>query len=199
MAASDDTTFVQLPLFSTAEPEEWRPVVGWEGLYEVSNLGRVRSLDREYIPKDRTTSSPLQGRMLITYKFHAYGYLGVGLSRDGKPRRRYVHTLVLEAFVGPRPPGMYCNHIDADPTNNRVSNLEWCTQKQNMQHASRLGRTKNPAGEDHARAKVTAEQVLTIRRMAQEGESQRELASLFGLSRRAVRLIINRETWKHLP
>lgn len=113
--------------------EEWRPVVGYEGNYEVSSMGRVRSLDRA-----DGLGRKAKGRVL---KFRPLpnGRPRVNLSRNGIIRDAYPYRLVLEAFVGPCPPGMECLHWDDDPNNNDVSNLRWGTRTDNMRDMSRNG------------------------------------------------------------
>lgn len=118
--------------------ENWKPVVGYEGLYEVSDHGRVRSMPREV----RTTNQhgpvvrQYRGRELNLTR-HTNGYLRAGLSKDGKVTVKYVHRLVLEAFEGPCPPGHECCHWDDDPTNNRIDNLRWDTPVENQQDMAR--------------------------------------------------------------
>ena len=109
--------------------EEWRPVVGWEGLYEVSDQGRVRSSDRTVHCKNGRTQR-YKGRVLKPRKSRD-GHLRVYLCREGKPRNKSVHRLVLEAFVGVCPEGMECLHADGNPENNRVANLRWGTCSEN--------------------------------------------------------------------
>lgn len=99
---------------------EWKPVLGHEGLYEVSDAGDVRSLPRPHT----------RGRVLKLMT-DPKGYRRVSLSREGFARPRLVHHLVLEAFVGPRPDGQQCLHGDDNPANNCVSNLRWGTARQN--------------------------------------------------------------------
>lgn len=98
---------------ATHTPEEWRPVVDWEGKYEVSNLGRVRS-----VCNDRVKALTPNGR----------GYLVTGL---GHGRIAYVHRLVLDAFVGPRPEGMVSCHNNGDRSDNRLANLRYGTSSEN--------------------------------------------------------------------
>lgn len=118
-------------------PEEWRPVVGYEGLYEVSDHGSVRSLDRE-VKYSNGGVRIHRGRMLRPDR-HRNGRLQVCLYRNGKGPQHMVHRLVLEAFVGPCPPGMIGCHWDDDPDNNHVSNLRWDTISANMQDKVRNG------------------------------------------------------------
>lgn len=119
--------------------EEWRPVVGYEGAYEVSDLGRVRSLDRIDSRGNRAW-----GRLLRADP-QASGHLRVALCVEGKARRLFVHKLVLDAFVGPCPVGMETCHNDGDPTNNAVSNLRWDTKSANARDRRLHGR------DEHAR------------------------------------------------
>lgn len=110
--------------------ESWRPVVGFEGLYEVSDQGRVRSLDR--VTTGRWGAAAYRGRMLLPDRNNPDGYERVTLQRAGKRIRRAVHHLVLEAFVGPRPDEAEACHGDGDPANNVASNLRWDTHSANI-------------------------------------------------------------------
>lgn len=123
--------------------EQWRPVVGYEGLYEVSNLGRVKSLPR-YSFRNNGIVQRIYGRLIHLRKDSHTGYYRVALSKDGSHKFVGVHRLVAQAFI-PNPDNLpIINHIDWDRTNNVVildndgnvikSNLEWCTQKHNANH-----------------------------------------------------------------
>ncbi len=118
----------------TDSSERWLPVVGFEGFYEVSNLGRVRSIDR-IIQYSNGHVRSARGRDLHAYKMGEKDHLFVTL----RGRKKAVHRLVLSAFVGPCPDGMECCHDDGDPTNNAVSNLYWGTRSQNMRDRFRHG------------------------------------------------------------
>ena len=121
--------------------EIWRPVVGYEGLYEVSNTGRVRSLDR-YV---RCKSYRLHKGKVLSPGKDKDGYLFVVLSCNGKHKTIAVHKLVAQAFI-PNPDDLpIINHKDEDKTNNRVDNLEWCTAKYNMNYGTRNIRIKETA------------------------------------------------------
>ena len=121
--------------------ELWQPIDGYQGLYEVSNLGRVRSLDRSVAKRGRAgvmMTLRLQGKILQPQP-DGGKRLFVTLSKNGKYKPTKVHKLVAAAFIGPRPEGLDINHIDGDHQNNAVSNLEYCTRSENMKHAVRLG------------------------------------------------------------
>lgn len=108
--------------------EEWRPVAGFEGLYEVSDHGRVRS-----VRAGNHVNKRLQGKVLKE-RTNKVGYPVVSLYRGGKATRkeRTVHRLVLEAFVGPAPDGCEVLHGDGTKINNHLSNLRWGTRSENM-------------------------------------------------------------------
>jgi hypothetical protein len=136
--------------------EQWRPVPGFEGKYEVSDLGRVKSL--RWTPPRILRPGPSN-----------YGHLSVAL---GQRNTRMIHQLVLLAFVGPRPPGQEARHLDGDPANNRLDNLCWGTRGDNIRDAVRHGTwesdkraagrrsTANLAGLVRARAAQTREGIL---------------------------------------
>ena len=110
--------------------EEWRPALGLEHRYEVSSHGRIRR---------RLSSSGAQ-RELKPYR-DKKGYLRINLKCDRVVYRKFMHSLVMEAFVGPRPRGRVVNHIDARRDNNHLYNLEYVTHSQNTIHSVRLGRS----------------------------------------------------------
>lgn len=123
--------------------EEWRPIRGYEGLYQVSTAGRVQSLDRTI----RSRGGGLrryQGRILKTI-LDTHGYPHVALSRDGRQTWFKVHRLVLDAFRGTQPPGTEGCHNDGNPTNNQLSNLRWDSHSANVRDTIRHG-NHNHAG-----------------------------------------------------
>lgn len=120
-----------------ATPERWLPIPGHEGFYEASDRGRIRSCPRTILCRNGVLR-PLRGKILAPGSDN--GRLIVNLhGRDGRPRTRKVHHLVLEAFVGPRPEGAGCCHWDDDFSNNRLDNLRWATHTDNMQDCLRNG------------------------------------------------------------
>jgi hypothetical protein len=126
--------------------EEWRPVRGFEGIYEISSLGNVRSLDRR-VWSARGFWAALKGRVIRPAALPT-GHLHVLLRHDGKRSNRQVHRMVLEAFVGPCPDGMEACHGDGDPANNALSNLRWDSRSANLKDAVRHG-THHEAKKTH--------------------------------------------------
>lgn len=116
--------------------ERWLPAVGWEGLYQVSDYGRVKSLQRYVRCRDGVRL--VRERILKPYTQRT-GYRTVLLAVDGRKKTRSIHQLVLEAFVGPRPADMVACHNDGVPNNNHVANLRWDTQSNNLFDAVRHG------------------------------------------------------------
>lgn len=118
--------------------EQWKDIEGYEGLYQVSNLGNVRSLGRfrNCYSKGHTRETifvPEVREMQVSN--NGNGYLYVSLAKDGSKKNHYVHRLVAEAFL-PRVQGKeYVNHLDYNKMNNKVENLEWCTQKENVDYS----------------------------------------------------------------
>ena len=114
--------------------EEWREVRGYEGLYEVSDWGRVRSLDKVVCYSNGKGDHFHKGKIL-SHKVHKDGHLQVGLSCGSKVKWCFVHRLVAQAFI-PNPNNFpVINHKDENPTNNCVENLEWCTIQYNSQYS----------------------------------------------------------------
>lgn len=115
--------------------EIWKDIKGYEGLYQVSNFGRLRSLKKHNISKKKHKKNC----KILKIGEHRQGYKTIMLSKDGKQKGYLVHRLVAEAFIRNEKSKPEVNHIDADKANNCVSNLEWVTAKENSIHATRLG------------------------------------------------------------
>ena len=120
-------------------PEEWRPVVGYEGIYEVSNHGRVRSVDRVVPCKDGHTQR-WPGKLLKTSKFSKTDHRNVNLHRNGVGKSAAVHRLVMAAFVGPCPDGMNVCHNNGVADDNRLENLRYDTSSANNLDTVRHGK-----------------------------------------------------------
>ena len=171
--------------------ELWLPVVGYEGLYEVSDQGRVRSLDRRV--ENGTRLQFWKGRLLFTNIWGSY--LKVVLCRNGRMKNFHIHVLVAEAFHGLRPEGLVVNHIDENKLNNNAANLEWVTYKQNLNHSKAAYLAALPRGSRHGRSKLNESQVRAIRL---DNRSNVAVAKEYGVTDGTVSHIRTRTTWKHI-
>ncbi len=124
------------------------------------------------------------------------GYLRVGISRNGKSSSYKVHHLILLAFVGPRPPGLQCRHLDGNPLNNHLTNLRWGTPKEDGEDRVRHGRM--PKGEDFPQSKLTNVRVFEIRQKASRGKTLEDLAVEYGVSSVLVGQVVRGEIWRHV-
>lgn len=118
--------------------EFWLPVRGYENLYEVSNFGNVRSLDRFVSAKQN--GKRLQKGVMLRPGKDSRGYLQVCLNKESRPEMRLVHRLVMKAFMPIDIDRNDVNHIDSNRTNNNLENLEWVTKSENQLHAYKMGR-----------------------------------------------------------
>ncbi|AWN02654.1 HNH endonuclease [Mycobacterium phage Xavia] len=131
--------------------EEWRPIPGTGGRYDVSDMGRVRSNGWEFIRSDGVPTR-VRAKVLSARSSHPAGYVMVNLVMpDGTRRHVHVHHLVLEAFVGPRPDGHYGCHNNGDPSDNRLANLRWDAPTENSFDKIRHG-TDHNANKTHCGA-----------------------------------------------
>lgn len=190
VADGADSAFVR----DDASGERWLPVPGFESGYEVSDLGRVRSVDREVEVPSRwggTKVNRLKGRLLKPSRKHS-GHLFVAL---GKANYHFVHRLVLTSFDRPPNEGEECRHLDGDPNNNRLDNLRWGTRSENIADRKRLGEENPSKGEGHYRATMSEKDVRLIRQLRQQGLSFGKIAKEIGVSRGAVAKVLSGHTW----
>ena len=172
-------------------PEEFRDIAGFEGCYQISNHGRVKSLERVIIKRDGRRQ-PCKERIMKTS--FCTDYPSIVLKRNGKNVSYTIHGLVLRAFVGDAPEGQEACHGDGNKYNSHLSNLRWDTPLNN--HADKLRQGTQAKGERIHKAKLTATQVLAIRA---DPRNAADVARAYSLTHRNVRLIRLRKTWKHLP
>lgn len=171
-------------------PELWQPIEGYEGLYEVSDLGRIRSLERKVKKWDgfRTVEQKeLRPTMLNN------GYLQVTLFKQGHRKKKSVHRIVAEAFMSKPADADRVLHNNDIKTDNRLLNLRWGNHKENMEDAIKNDRC--PKGEENKWSKLTEQQVLEIYR---DPRSQVDIARDYCVQRTAVQKIKSGESWSWL-
>lgn len=170
------------------EIEEWRPVIGYEGFYEVSSLGRVKRLIGG-------SSNTFPGKILKPDSCKPKHGYRIHFCKDGKERSFMLGRIVLEAFVGPRPANHECNHKDFDTSNNRASNLEWATHYDNIRWSTDAGRMVR--GIEHPQSKLDPEAVRNMRqRYATGNVTLRILAEDYSVSGSVVYSVVTRRTWR---
>jgi len=173
------------------EAEEWRAVVGFEGQYEVSSLGRVKSLDRVvWCNHPNGNYSVFRPGRILRPGPSRSGHLSVVLGRQQGSKS--VHVLVCEAFHGPKPKGMECLHWNDIPSDNRASNLRWGTRSENLRDAVRTG--KKQTGEKHQFAKLKNADIPVIRSLFGT-VSYAELGRRYGVNESTIRQIKDGKAW----
>lgn len=169
--------------------EVWKDVEGYEGIYQVSDMGRVRSLARK-----GKLSTELMGIHSTTL-----GYKFCSLSLNGKTKHKLLHRLVAIAFISNPEGKETVNHKDGDKSNNAVINLEWATRSENVQHGYDNGLLVAPKGQSHYAAKLSRAKVMEIRAMYDSGNyTQAEIGNIFNVGQSQARRIIHRLSWKHI-
>ena len=176
------------------EKEIWKAIPGFPG-YEVSDFGNVRSWYNPGNHSAKFADTPKEMKQFFTGPV-GKEYLSINLYRNRKHKTKRVHCLVLEAFIGPRPPNKVACHGDGDKNNNRLSNLRWDTRAANEQDKMAHGRST--IGERNGMSKLTSEQVLDIRRLDAMGESNTIIARRYRVRKTTISRIVSRKRWKHL-
>lgn len=166
--------------------EEWRDVVGYEGLYLISSFGNIKSLHNNQV-KDKGT--------FVT----KCGYIRVELSKEGVNKKYPIHRLVAIAFL-PNPENKpQVNHINGIKVCNYLTNLEWVTQSENQIHAIETKLQKSAKGNVHYNTHLTNSDIINIRnRYAYDNISQTKLAALYNITQSSIGEIIRGETWSHV-
>jgi hypothetical protein len=171
-------------IFKMLQIEEiWKPIINYEGLYELSVFGKIKSL------------KSVKEKTLIPKK-DKYGHLQVRLYKNGIVKQYSVHRLVLETFIGPRPEGMEGCHNDGNGSNNFLENLRYDTHENNMR--DRIKHKTNNPGSKCNFSKLIESNISGIRKLHIEGKSDTEIAKIYGVGRMTINDIINNKTWKHV-
>jgi len=190
------------------ENEIFVPIFGWEEYYQVSNLGRIKSLQRTVLVK-RSPNNFYRNKKEIFIKIHfckTNGYKMVCLQVENKMKNYLLHRLIASAFV-PNPNKYdFVNHIDGNKLNNSILNLEWCTKSQNTYHAFRNGlndkaiaSAKARRGELASCVKLTEKDVVSLRSDWASGSyTHKQLGIKYGIGPTSSASIIQRRSWKHV-
>ena len=185
--------------------EVWKDVVGYEGLYQVSNLGNVKSFDMEYeIIRNGTRIRMTRKGRVLKPLIRKHGYLGVQLHGKGGNKRGFrtfsIHRLVAEAFISNPKQCGEVNHIDEDKQNNRVENLEWVTHKENM-NTEPLKKRFIEREPNHTRAILQLDNELNV---INEFKSAKEAERVTGISNKVIWYALNNNSnangfyWKYI-
>jgi hypothetical protein len=168
--------------------EDWRPVVGFEDRYQVSSLGRVKSL----VPEGKVNNQYTGKEKIKSQRVDRYNY--VSLWVNGKNKMRTVHRLVAMAFI-PNPNNLpYVNHINGIKTDNRSENLEWVSPQGNSDHA--VKNKLHPRGTRVGTNILTENEVREIRKMHRDGKSYSEIGEFFPVKYVTIKAIVLRYNWK---
>lgn len=159
--------------------EVWRDVVGFEGLYKISNKGNVYSVER------KDSIGRKRGGFTLKARTKKRGYLDVNLCKNGVLKRKLIHRLVAQAFI-PNPNNfLEINHKDENKTNNRVENLEWCTRKYNNNHGKRTEKARRKLSKKVKAVNIESGEVLTFN-STQEARNEGYAGSNVSLACRGV-------------
>jgi hypothetical protein len=175
--------------------EVWKEVKDYEGLYEVSNLGRVKRLSKW--TKVGNVAKRFDKEKILKQGLHHKGYFHVILSKNGKSKTITTHRLVLSNFVENIENKHSINHINGIKTDNRLENLEWCTISENSIHSYKMGLQISIKGEKHGRSKLTKNQVIDIKYNL-NSLTNSEISKIYNLSKSYVWCLRRGKTWKHI-
>ena len=177
--------------------ERWTDIDGYEGYYEVSNLGRVRSVPRvgKRHMNGKVFERRAKGKLLKLDCSRKY--MRVFLAKDGSTTTHYVHRLVAKAYCENPDNKKEVNHIDSNRANNAADNLEWVTRAENVAHHVSSKAQLSHVGENHYKSKLTNDDVRRMRMLYDSGKAkQRDLVEEYGLTYSSVHHIVHRNTWK---
>ena len=176
--------------------ETWRDIEGFEGTYQVSNIGRIKSLARTYYRSDGARVC-LKEKMLKPYQLPS-GYMYIDLKKDKKNIKKYIHRLVCQAFLDEIDSKPEVNHINGIKHDNSLNNLEWVNRVENVNHALDYLDTAK-CGEKSCKSKLTLEQAKFIKanyKPRDKKNGSRALANKFGVVQSVISRIVNGQRWK---
>jgi len=176
--------------------EIWKDIEGYEGLYQVSNQGRVKALAREWTC-GRGAIHGHEDIILKPFTTTDKKYYLIDLLKNGKRKTITIHSIIMKIFIGQRPIDNDINHINGIKKDNRLENLEYCTRSENVKHAHRIGIANHCKGERSPFSKLSESQVKEIKRL--KGlKSVKEIAKINNISIQAIYKIYSNKTWRHI-
>ena len=167
--------------------EQWKDILGYEGLYKISNKGRVKSLSRKYKHRNgyRTVNESIR-----TLSKNKDGYMQLALSKEGNKISYGVHRLMAIAFIPNQKNKRTVNHINGDKVDNRIENIEWASDKENIHHACINGLRHS---------KLTINEVKEIKELLKEKKlKQYEIAKLYGVTKWNITKINTGKHWSYI-
>jgi len=177
--------------------EIWKDIPEYEGLYKISNFGRIKALYTYKSPTTIKKYNSLTGEKILKQDF-SKDYYRIMLCKNAIRKRFQVHRIVLLAFVRPPFPREEGNHLDGNTKNNHLNNLEWVTPEENTKHRITIGKYLTQSGELHTSSKLTNNDVAIIKKLHKDGTRTSIISKKFAVSDSTIRNIVYGRTWKHL-
>lgn len=180
--------------------EIWKDIRGYKGLYRISSLGKVESIERiNYFPYKGVLRKRIIGGILLKQKINTYGYFCIALCKNGKMKHYILSNLIGKHFI-PNPDNKFAiNHKDGNKLNNNINNLEWLSVSENLKHAHRTGLIDNK-GSKNPNHKLTEADILQIRKLFPPAfdYTQVDIARIYNVNKGQISCIIKRKTWSHI-
>lgn len=185
--------------------EVWQDIPGYEGVYQASDMGRIRGIDRF------DSSGKFRTGKVLKQRTNKHGYKQLVLSKNGIVRTHIVHVIICTVFNGHKPDNHEVSHKNGIKTDNRKDNVYWKTHAENerdkilhgtIPKGDRNGKytkpNKTPRGERIGTSKLSVEDILKIRSLHRDGLGCIRISKIFGVSKTSILNIINRKTWNHI-
>lgn len=173
--------------------EEWKDIEGYEGLYQISNLGFVKTLERK--KKVGHINTCIVPEKILNRNKSRKGYLQVTLSKNGKLDSYRISRLVAQHFIPNTENKPQVNHIDGNKDNNDITNLEWVTNDENISHAIKNGLYNSNIGENSHYAKLTRQQVEEIKQLRNQGWKIKDLGNKYNITGTTISRITTGKNW----
>ena len=175
--------------------EIWKDIQGYEGHYQISNIGRVKSLARK---KNHIKGFAITKEIILKQQKNFDGYYNLSLKLNCCRKNYSIHRLVAIHFISNLDNKKEVNHINGIKQDNRVENLEWCTRRENIIHSFNTGLNAGNKGEKHGMSKITELQVLEIKQRLKNGQTHQKIAEIYNVGRTTISAINQNKNWNYL-